>query len=70
MFSRLRFPPRGSDESVFHSDMVRGLVPYMSDMSAESFSYDRRIGSYMIIYKGYYHSWNGGSWSITRKTQS
>ena len=29
VFSRLRFPPRGSDESVSHSNMVRGLVPSM-----------------------------------------
>ena len=29
VFSRSRFPPRGSDESVSHSDMVRGLVPSM-----------------------------------------
>ena len=29
MFSRLRFLPRGSDESVSPSDMVRGLVPSM-----------------------------------------
>ena len=28
-FSRSRFLPRGSDESVSHSDMVRGLVPSM-----------------------------------------
>ena len=34
MFSRSRFPPKGSDESVSHSDMVRGLVPSMLDMSA------------------------------------
>ena len=31
--------------------MVRGLVPSMSDMSAEC------------------HSWNGGTWSVTRKAQ-
>ena len=29
MFSRLRFLPRGSDESVSPSDMVVGLVPPM-----------------------------------------
>ena len=29
VFSRSRFLPRGSDESVSHSDMVRGLVPSM-----------------------------------------
>ena len=29
VFSRSRFPPRGSDESLIHSDMVRGLVPSM-----------------------------------------
>ena len=46
--------------------MVRGLVPSMSDMSAEPF----RIGSYMIRYNGYCHSWNGGAWSITRNTWS
>ena len=34
------------------------------------FRYDCRIGSYMIIYKGYFHSWNGGAWSFTRKNQS
>ena len=27
LFFRLRFLPRGSDESMSHSDMVRGLVP-------------------------------------------
>ena len=50
--------------------MVRGLAPSMSDMSAKPFLYDCRIGSYMIRYKGYCHSWNGGAWSVTRKTQS
>ena len=29
VFSISRFPPKGSDESVRHSDMVRGLVPSM-----------------------------------------
>ena len=29
VFPRSRFPPRGSDESVSHSNMVRGLVPSM-----------------------------------------
>ena len=29
MFSRSRFPPRGNDESMSPSDMVRGLVPSM-----------------------------------------
>ena len=29
MFSRLRFPLKENDESVSHSDMVRGLVPSM-----------------------------------------
>ena len=38
MFSRSIFPPRESDESHSHSDMVRGLVPSMSDMSAECWS--------------------------------
>ena len=52
------------------SDMVRGLVPSMSNMSAEQFWYDCRIGSYMIRYKGYFHSWNGGAWSVTRNTWS
>ena len=33
MFSRSRFPPRESDETHSHSDMVRGLVPSMSDVS-------------------------------------
>ena len=37
LFSRSRFPPKGSDESVNHSDMVRGLVPSMSDLNAEPF---------------------------------
>ena len=32
--------------------MVRGLAPFMSDMSVE------------------YHSGNGGTWSVTRNTQS
>ena len=50
--------------------MVRGLVPSMKDMSAEPFCYDCRIGSYMIRYKGYCHSLNGGTWSVTRNTQS
>ena len=50
--------------------MVRGLVPSMSEMSAEPFYYAYRIGSYMIRYKGYYHSLNGGTWPITRKSQS
>ena len=35
--------------------MVRGLFPSMSDLSAEPFWYDCRIGSYMIRYKGYFH---------------
>ena len=50
--------------------MVRGLVPSMSDMSVEPFWYDCRIGSYMIRYKGYCHSLNGGAWSVTKNTQS
>ena len=50
--------------------MVRGLVPSMSDMSAEPFSCDYRIGSYMIRYKGYWHSLNGGTWSVNKNTQS
>ena len=29
VFSRSRFPPRGNDESMSHSDMVRGFVPSM-----------------------------------------
>ena len=29
VFSILMFPPKGSDESMSHSDMVRGLVPSM-----------------------------------------
>ena len=29
VFSRWTFPPRGSDEFMRHSDMVRGLVPSM-----------------------------------------
>ena len=29
VFSRSRFPPRESDETHSHSDMVRGLVPSM-----------------------------------------
>ena len=29
VFSRLRIPPRDSDETQSHSDMVRGLVPSM-----------------------------------------
>ena len=29
VFSRLRFPPRGIDESMSHFNMVRGLVPSM-----------------------------------------
>ena len=52
MFSRLRFLPRESDETHSHSDMVRGLVPSMSDMSVDC------------------HSRNGGTWSVTRNTQS
>ena len=39
VFSRLRFPPRESDETHSHSDMVRGLVSSMSDMSAEIHSH-------------------------------
>ena len=50
--------------------MVRGLVPSMSDMSAVPFLYDCRIGSYMIRYKGYFHSLNGGTWSVTRNPHS
>ena len=50
--------------------MVRGLVTSMSDMSVEPFQYDYRIGSYMIIYKGYCRSLNGGTWLVTRNTQS
>ena len=50
--------------------MVRGLVPSISDMSAEPLRYDYRIGSYMIRYKGCYHSLNGGTWSVTRNPQS
>ena len=29
VFSRSRFPSKGRNESVSHSDMVRGLVPYI-----------------------------------------
>ena len=29
VFSRSRFPPNGSDESMSHYNMVRGLVPSM-----------------------------------------
>ena len=54
----------------FHFVMVRGLVPSMSDMSAEPFWYHYSIGSYMMEYKVYCHCWNGGAWSITSKTQS
>ena len=50
--------------------MVRVLVPSMSDLSVEPFLYDYRIGSYMIKYKGCFHSLNGGTWSVTRNTQS
>ena len=50
--------------------MVRGLVPSMSDMSAKPFWYDCRIGSYMIRYKGYFHSCNGAAWWGTRNTWS
>ena len=39
MFFRLIFPPRESDESHSHSNMVRGLVPSMSDMSTEIHSH-------------------------------
>ena len=67
VFSRSRFPPRESDESHSHSDMVRGLVPSMTDVSANPFWYDCRIGSYMIRYKGYCHSWNEGGWLVTKK---
>ena len=49
--------------------MVRGLVPSMSEVSAEPFYYDCRIGSYMIRYKGYFHSLNGGTWLVTRNPQ-
>ena len=59
---QIRFPPRESDETHSHSDMVRGLVPSMSDMSAShSIEQDRC--------KGNYHSRNGGTWSVTRNTQ-
>ena len=68
------------------------LVPSMSDMSADPFWCDCRIGSYMIRYKCWmpflecrhlvsyqeYSAWcwvsilweNGGTWSVTRNTQS
>ena len=46
MFSRSRFPPRGSDEFVSHSDMVKGLVPSMVDVRAEPFCHGERIGSF------------------------
>ena len=43
--------------------MVRGLVPSMSDMSAgHSVEQDRC--------KSNFHSRNGGTWSVTRNTQS
>ena len=38
MFSRLRFLPRGSDESMCPSDMVVGLVPPMVRYKVFSFS--------------------------------
>ena len=38
----------GQMEGMSHSVMVRGLVPSMSDMSAEPLWCDCRIGSYMI----------------------
>ena len=34
---QIKISPRGSDEFVTHSIMVRGLVPSMSDVSAEPF---------------------------------
>ena len=42
MFSRSRFPPKGSDDSVIHYDMVRGLVPSMV----------RCKGSYSVMVRG------------------
>ena len=50
--------------------MVKGFLPSMSNMCAKPFWYDCRIGSYMIKYKGYYHSGNGAAWWFTRNTWS
>ena len=43
--------------------MVRGLVPSMSDVSAGHYVKQDRC-------KGNCHSRNGGTWSVTRNTQS
>ena len=40
-----------------YSGMVRGLVPSMSDVSAEPFWWDCRIGSYMIRSKRWMPFW-------------
>ena len=51
VFSRSRFPPRESDETHSHSDMVRGLVPSWSDVRAETFCHGERIGSFHVRYE-------------------
>ena len=43
----------------------------LSDASSESVDasmYHQMICSYMIKYNGYFHSLNGGTWSVTKKT--
>ena len=89
MFSRSRFPPKGSDESMSHSDMVRGLVPSMVRWKGWAMlswwegwflpcqmwvmvHSDVTVG--LVATWSYIssecHSWNGGTWSVTRKAQS
>ena len=51
VFSRSRFPPRRSDESMSHFFMVRGLVPSTTDVSADPFWGDCGMCSHMIRYK-------------------
>ena len=50
--------------------MVVGLVPSMSYVSANPLWGDCGMCSHMIRYKHYFHSLNGGTWSVTRNTQT
>ena len=88
VFFRSRFPLRGSDESMSHSDMVRGLVPSMvrcEGWAILSWWKDWFLPCQMWVLSqtdvtiglvptwsdisDEFHSWNGGTWSVTRKDQ-
>ena len=68
LFSRSRFPPKGSDESMSHSDMVREFVPSMVRCKCR----DALIWLWVVLPHDQCKAilWeNGGTWSVTSNTQ-